>query len=200
MKLRVGIVLVLASAVLGAGCTKSGGTMMLVSVIESADGGRDAARDVQPVDAADGGGYGLCCQVPRVLTGLEMYDPNYSTPYHNVTVNGTPRQQAYATCDQLSTWPEPMRPGNNPTQAQIAQYMAEFMAEPDIAVVMPCWDPAKSNSSYGRWQCGGDAGQAAGCMNDGWSCGEGSTCWFDPGGTNSYGCTGTVVKCQYPWN
>jgi hypothetical protein len=178
-----------------AGCTKSGTQMGAVSLATDAgDGAADAMTDAGR-DATDGGGAALCCSVPRVLTGLEKYDPNYLTPYHNVMVNGTPQQQAYATCDQLSSSPEPPRPGNNPSQAEIDRYMSEFLAEPNIAIVVPCWDPAKDGSSYGRWQCGGDAGQAAECMNSGWSCGEGSTCWFDPGGTSGYGCTGTVVKC-----
>jgi hypothetical protein len=151
-------------------------------------------------DAMGSGAVALCCSVPRVLTGLEKFDPNYRTPYRNVIIKGTPLQQAFAACNQLSAWPEPVRPGGNPTQDQIDRYMAEFMAGPNIAIVMPCWDPAKPDSSYGRWQCGGDAGKAAGCMSDGLSCGEGSACWFDPGGTNGYGCTGTVVKCSYPWN
>jgi hypothetical protein len=182
-----------------AGCSKSGPeTGMQMSVIKSGDAAADALMDAPAIDAADGGGAALCCSVPRVLTGLEKFDTNYATPYHNVMVNGTPQQQAYATCDQLSSWPEPMRPiGSNPTQDQIDQYMAAFMAGPDIAVVEPCWDLPEVNSSYGSWQCGGDAGQAAECKNDGWSCGEGSACWFDPGTTNGLGCTGTVVKC-YP--
>jgi hypothetical protein len=177
---------------LAGGCGQSSSTKVSVTLIQSDDAAADAMTSY---DAADGGGAALCCSVPRVLTGLEMYDPNYYSPYHNVLVNGTPRQQAYATCDQLSSWPGPMRPGSNPTQAQIDLYMSEFMSGPDIAVVMPCWDAPEPNSSYGRWQCGGDAGQAAECMNSGWSCGEGSTCWFDPGGTSGYGCTGTVTKC-----
>jgi hypothetical protein len=176
-----------------AGCTNSGAqTGTRTSASQMGDG--SAAADAM-TDATDGGGAALCCSVPRVLTGLEKYDPNYALPYHNVMVNGTPQQQADATCDQLSSWSGPPSPGNNATQAEIDLYMSEFMAGPDIAVVMPCWDPAMSNSSYGRWQCGGDAGQAAECMNSGWSCGEGSTCWFDPGATNGYGCTGTVTKC-----
>jgi hypothetical protein len=162
-----------------------------VTLIQSNDAAADA---MTAQDAADGGGAGLCCAIPRVLTGLEEYDPNYYSPYHNVMVNGTPQQQAYATCDQLSSWPGPMRPGANPTQAQIDLYLTEFLSGPNIAIVMPCLDPTTS-SSDGRWQCGGDAGQAAGCMSNGWSCGEGSTCWFDPGGTSGYGCTGTVTKC-----
>ncbi len=182
-----------------AGCTNGGAqtTQSSASKAGDASAAADAMTDAGPGhDAADGGGAALCCSVPRVLTGLEKYDPDYLTPYHNVIVNGTPRQQAYATCDQLSSWPEPVRPaGNPPTQADIDSYMSQFVAGPDIAIVMPCWDPPKASSSYGRWQCGGDAGQAAGCMNDGWSCGEGSQCWFDPGGTSGYGCTGTVVKC-----
>lgn len=183
---------VLLAALLG--CT-DGGAQTGTLLSASQPGDASAAADAM-TDAADGGGAGLCCSVPRVLTGLEEYDPNYLTPYHNVMVNGTPQQQAYATCDQLSSWPEPIRPGNDATQAEIDRYMSQFLAGPDIAIVMPCWDPAMENSSYGRWQCGGDAGQAAGCMDNGWSCGEGSTCWFDPGGTGGYGCTGTVVKCD----
>ena len=177
-----------------AGCGNSGAQTGTVS---SASQARDAAADAM-TDAADGGGAGFCCSVPRVLTGLEQYDPNYSTPYHNVMVNGTPQQQAYATCDQLSSWPQPLRPPSMPppSQAEIDRYMSEFLAGPDIAIVMSCWDAPESNSSYGRWQCGGDAGQATECMSSGGSCGEGSTCWFDPGGTNGYGCTGTVVKCD----
>lgn len=180
-----------------AGCTKSAaqtGTRSSASQAGDAGASVDATNAAQ--DAADGGGAALCCSIPRVLTGLEKYDPNYAKPYHNVMMNGTPQQQAYATCNQLSSWPEPTRPGNNPTQAQIDRYMSQFMAGPNVATVMPCLDPATSTSSYGRWQCGGDGGQAAGCMNNGWSCGEGSQCWFDPGATNGYGCTGTVVKCN----
>jgi hypothetical protein len=175
-----------------AGCKGGGDTGVRVTLIQSDDAAADA-RMAQ--DAADGGGAAFCCSIPRVLTGLEKYDPQYS-PYHNVMVNGTQQQQAYAVCDQLSSWPEPMELGPNPTQAQIDLYMAEFMSGPNIAVVMPCLDPTTS-PTYGRWQCGGDAGQTAECMNNGWSCGEGSACWFDPGGTSGYGCTGTVTKCTF---
>jgi len=180
---------------LAGGCGQSSSAKVSMMLIQSDGAAADAKRDAVGIDAADGGGAALCCSVPRVLTGLEMYDPNYLTPYHNVLVNGTPQQQAHATCDLLSTWPEPMRPGDNPTQAQIDLYMSEFLSEPNVAVVMPCSEPT-TDSGYGRWQCGGDAGQAAGCMNNGWSCGEGSTCWFDPGGTSGYGCAGTVTKCS----
>ena len=188
-------ILALAGALaLAAGCGQSSSAKVSVILIQSGDGAADAMSDAAGIDAADGGGAALCCSVPRVLTGLEMYDPNYLTPYHNVLVNGTPQQQAHATCDLLSSWPEPMRPGDTPTQAQIDLYMSEFMSGPNIAVVMPCLDP---DAGSGRWQCGGDAGQATGCMNNGWSCGEGSRCWFDPGGTSGYGCAGTVTKCSF---
>ena len=190
---RTTIVAFVGALALAGGCGQSSSTKVML--IHSDDAATDAMTDAGPGhDAADGGGAALCCSVPRVLTGLEKYDPNYFSPYHNVMVNGTPRQQAYATCDQLSSWPGPTRPGDNPTQAQIDLYMSEFMSEPNIAVVMPCLGP---DAGYGRWQCGGDAGQAAGCMNNGWSCGEGSTCWFDPGGTSGYGCAGTVTKCSF---
>ena len=190
---RTTIVAFVGALALAGGCGQSSSTKVSVMLIHS----DDAATDAGPGhDAADGGGAALCCSVPRVLTGLEKYDPDYFSPYHNVMVNGTPQQQAYATCDELSSWPGPPRPGDNPTQAQIDLYLSEFMSGPAIAVVMACLDPT-TNSGSGRWQCGGDAGQAAGCMNNGWSCGEGSTCWFDPGGTSGYGCAGTVTKCSF---
>ncbi len=192
--MRRTILALVVMVALADGCGQSSSAKITVTLIES-EAGVDASD--ASYDAADGGGAALCCSVPRVLTGLEKFDPKYATPYHNVLVNGTPQQQAYATCDMLSSWPEPTRPNtDSPTQAEINLYMSEFLAGPNIAVVMPCVDPT-TNSGYGRWQCGGDAGQAAGCMNDGWSCGEGSTCWFDPGGTSGYGCTGTVTKCSF---
>ena len=184
----------LLSLALAAGCTQT--TAARISVTLVAVDANDLVTDAG-VDSADGGGGALCCSVPRVLTGLEKFDPNESTPYHNVMVHGTPQQQAYATCDQLSAWPEPLRPTDNPpTQAEIDRYMAQFIAGPDVAIVTSCSDPAEAGASYGHWQCGGDAGQAAGCMSNGLSCGVGSACWFDPGGTNGYGCTGTVVNCN----
>ncbi len=179
-----------------AGCQQASAPTVKVTLIYSYDASADTTSDAL---SSDGAPDAMCCVVPRVLTGLEKYDPNYASPYHNVMVNGNQQQQAYATCDQLSSADLPVRPDGNATQAEIDQYMAAFMAGPQIAISLPCLDPGK-DPSYGRCTCGGDGGQAAQCANDGLSCAAGSQCWFDPGGTNGIGCTGVVTPCYYPWN
>jgi hypothetical protein len=197
MTRQVARVLWLAGLVALGGCHKSSGPEVRVSLIQADDASTDGRRDAITDGPSEVASAAMCCVVPRVLTGLEQYDPNYSTPYHNVETNGTQQQKAQAACNQLSAWPGPPKIGDSPTQAQIDNYMKQFKSGPAVAVVMPCWDPPKQNSSYGRWQCGGDGGQAAWCSNNGLSCAEGSQCWFDPGGTYTLGCTGTVTKCSY---
>jgi hypothetical protein len=184
-----------------AGCQKSAGPSVKGTPIVSRDAAAaDAARDAISANW-DGAPNAMCCVIPRVLTGLEKYDPNYALPYQNVMAKGTKQQQANATCNQLSTWPEPTRPPtSNPTQAQIDQYMADFKAGPNISISLPCWDPSKKGTSHGHWTCGGDGGQGAQCMNNGMSCTAGSQCWFDPGATNGIGCTGVVTPCYNPTN